>query len=209
MIRVLIVSRSPSMRAGIQALLTVRSDMSVVGAIADTNLDVTPPLGGFDVVLLDGAASLQVETIAALAGDGPGIVLLGPDPSELASIAALAGRAWSYLPREATDEQLWSAVHAVANGLIAIDEELAHHLLAPAAREPGPFGGSPQEALTSREREVLDLVARGLANKMIAQELSISEHTVKFHVAAILGKLGAASRTEAVHLAMRRGLLAL
>ncbi|MBW3634805.1 MAG: response regulator transcription factor, partial [Chloroflexi bacterium] len=63
------------------------------------------------------------------------------------------------------------------------------------------------ETLTTREREVLQLVAEGLPNKAIARELSISEHTAKFHVGSLLGKLGAASRTEAVTLATRRGIL--
>ena len=67
----------------------------------------------------------------------------------------------------------------------------------------------PQEPLTARERQVIELLAEGMANKAIAARLGISDQTVKFHVAAIIGKLGAANRTEAVRLAVRRGLIAL
>ena len=66
-----------------------------------------------------------------------------------------------------------------------------------------------EEALTPREIQVLELLAEGLANKAIAERLSISDQTVKFHVAAILGKLGVANRTEAVRVAVRRGLIAM
>ena len=84
---------------------------------------------------------------------------------------------------------------------------MARSLFAGAAA-PQP-GGSGSEALTPRELEVLRLLAQGLPSKTIAGRLAISEHTVKFHVGAIMGKLGAASRTEAVTLAIRRGLVAL
>jgi DNA-binding NarL/FixJ family response regulator len=68
---------------------------------------------------------------------------------------------------------------------------------------------SPEEPLTLREREVLEMLSRGLSNKMIARRLSISEHTVKFHVSSIYTKLGAASRTDAVSRGVRRGLITL
>jgi NarL family two-component system response regulator YdfI len=68
---------------------------------------------------------------------------------------------------------------------------------------------SPDEALTTREREVLELLSRGLPNKLIARRLQISEHTVKFHVSSIYTKLGATSRTDAVSRGVRRGLITL
>jgi DNA-binding NarL/FixJ family response regulator len=80
------------------------------------------------------------------------------------------------------------------------------------ARDPGPIAPSdeePGEALTPREREVLELLAHGLSNRQIADALAISEHTAKFHVASVSAKLGASSRTEAVRLGVRRGLIAL
>jgi len=80
------------------------------------------------------------------------------------------------------------------------------YLIAPVRREPS---GPTVESLTLRESQVLDLLAKGMANKMIASRLAISDETVKFHLAAIFGKLGASNRTDAVRLAIRRGLVSL
>jgi DNA-binding NarL/FixJ family response regulator len=100
-------------------------------------------------------------------------------------------------------DEFLEAVRRVAARGTAIDPEVVGQLMG-RRRERDPL-----EELTPREREVLALMAEGLANKQIAQRLRISEHTVKFHVAAILAKLGAASRTEAGYVAARRGLIAL
>jgi DNA-binding NarL/FixJ family response regulator len=108
------------------------------------------------------------------------------------------------LPRSAPISTLASALHAAANNLVVLDPRSASSILVPAT-------GMPQvsEPLTAREREVLQLMAQGMPNKSIARELAISEHTVKFHVNAILSKFGAQSRTEAVVLASRAGLVML
>lgn len=108
-----------------------------------------------------------------------------------------------------------AAVVAVAQGLVVMDPAVARSLMvAPGGvGAPGAVGAAARAAatspLTEREQDVLQLVASGLPNKGIALRLGISEHTVKFHVGSILGKLGAASRTEAVTLAVRTGLLPL
>jgi two-component system, NarL family, nitrate/nitrite response regulator NarL len=124
---------------------------------------------------------------ADLATDGPG----------------LSGAPVAYLPSDVDAAALTAAVRAAATGLIVLDPTVA-----------GATGvhthartSESAETLTAREREVLMLVAEGLPNKAIARELGISEHTAKFHVGSLLGKLGAASRTEAVTLATRRGIL--
>jgi len=98
----------------------------------------------------------------------------------------------------------YQAGTAAALGLVTLDEEVAD------AMRPRPaVAGGLHESLTPREREVLQLLSQGLANRRIAETLGIAERTVKFHVNAILGKLGAQSRTEAVAVAMRLGLVAL
>jgi DNA-binding NarL/FixJ family response regulator len=96
-------------------------------------------------------------------------------------------------------------LQAVADGFLVLspEESAAIQTDAGALREPT----EAIETLTTREKEVLQKIANGLANKEIAVRLNISEHTVKFHVASILGKLGASSRTEAVTIGMRRGLI--
>jgi DNA-binding NarL/FixJ family response regulator len=108
------------------------------------------------------------------------------------------------LPRSAPIATLVSALHAAANHLVILDPASATSVLVPANGLPDAL-----ETLTSREQEVLQLMAQGMANKSIARALAISEHTVKFHVNAILGKFGAQSRTEAVVMASRAGLVLL
>jgi two-component system nitrate/nitrite response regulator NarL len=101
-----------------------------------------------------------------------------------------------------------ATVRTVATGLTVLDPSLISELSALlVARTSGNTVG--EESLTPRETEVLQLLAGGLPNKSIAAQLGISEHTAKFHVSAVLSKLGAASRTEAVTTAARRGLLLL
>lgn len=218
MLRVFVVSPLPAVRAGLRALLSGAEDCRVVGEGADveaagaTALDVAP-----DVLVVDATPDFDVREIAEVTAPGHGVwapraIILGPVANDARLPAEMPGRAWGYLSRQSSAEQLVAAVRAVGHGLMAVDPGVGSHLLS----QPSPFGmpadsqlGTEGEELTGREREVLQLVALGLANKHIARRLGISEHTVKFHVAAILAKLGAASRTEAVHLGTRRGLVAL
>jgi DNA-binding NarL/FixJ family response regulator len=122
-----------------------------------------------------------------------------------------AGLAFGALPRDASPEEIIAAVTAVASGLTALDRRMAAATLAAVERPraASAITSVSEEPLTAREREVLQLLAQGIPNKQIAQRLHISEHTVKFHVSAIMTKLNAASRTEAVTTAARRGLLLL
>jgi DNA-binding NarL/FixJ family response regulator len=105
------------------------------------------------------------------------------------------------LQRDASADRLAAASVAVASGLAAFDPDALRALLAPSSGERG--------VLSAREHEVLELVADGLSNKLIADRLGVSEHTVKFHVRSLLDKLGADTRADAVARAARRGLLSL
>jgi DNA-binding NarL/FixJ family response regulator len=132
----------------------------------------------------------------------PAILALSDDPARFWTSAFRALGLRASLPLWATAEELAAAVRAVHTGLV---------VLHPAALEPSTAGDPPGTAgapLTAREREILELMADGASNRIIAARLAISRHTVKFHVASILAKLGATSRTEAVALALRGGLLA-
>jgi DNA-binding NarL/FixJ family response regulator len=136
---------------------------------------------------------------------GPCVLLAG-SPAEFSALSNAGGKPRAYLLKEATGPELAAAVRAVAHGLIVLDPAVA--ALAPFP--PGAAEALPETAsLTSREIDVLRLVAQGLPNKAIALQLGISEHTVKFHVGTVLGKLDAASRSEAVALAVRAGVLPL
>jgi DNA-binding NarL/FixJ family response regulator len=131
---------------------------------------------------------------------------------DVAQAAEAHGVAFGVLPREATPEEITASLTAVAGGLVVLDRRVAGELLAAGERIPAPVTEAPEtvgEPLTARELDVLQLLAQGLPNKIIANRLRISEHTAKFHVSSIMTKLGAASRTEAVTLAARRGLLIL
>ncbi|MFN8632764.1 MAG: response regulator transcription factor [Chloroflexota bacterium] len=209
-VAVVVFSALTTVRAGLAALLASDPGLQVVGEASDLNGRALASLDDdTDVVLLDAASAESIDnTVAMLEGLGPGLVVLGPTDAAGSLALSRPSFAWAFLPRDAGRERIVAALHAVAAGLIVLDPELSEQTLGNRVAGPLPDRGDPDD-LTTREREVLTLVAIGLTNKAISQRLSISDHTVKFHVAAILAKLGAESRTEAVHLAARRGLLTL
>ncbi len=211
-VRVLIAAEDPLARTGLANLLSVEPECTVVG---QTTLDVDVPsdiealhpdvvvwdLGWNSTEALDGLSDL-VESLSSPGKWGPAVLALVPDEA-LASEARRAG-ARGVLLRNVHAPQLVAAAVAVARGLVVTDVELAQD-----SGPRSPAGGPLAEGLTPREVEVLGLVAEGLPNKSIARRLDISEHTVKFHVNAIMGKLEAKSRTEAVTRATRLGLILL
>jgi DNA-binding NarL/FixJ family response regulator len=210
---VLVVARQPVARAGLRALLGGRAEVYAVGQAASVEdaIDLAQRLGPDAAMTSWGTGELE-EVLALAAGLHPlgtPLVLLAeaPDPRELAVAIGDAG-ARGVLSAEASPDEIAIALQAVSEGLLVLDPPLAALLAAhsPYASSPVDEAGEP---LSDREREVVELLALGLPNKTIARRLGISEHTVKFHVGSILAKLGAASRTEAVTRAARRGLIAL
>jgi NarL family two-component system response regulator YdfI len=138
----------------------------------------------------------------------PALLLLTDSSADLQAYTSLPLRAWGALPLDASEGELAAAVLALHEGLVVG----ALALMQPLSEQVMLTGGDIDllvEELTARETEVLQLLAYGLANKQIAYELEISEHTVKFHVSSIYTKLGATNRTEAVRLAVRLGLIVL
>lgn len=133
----------------------------------------------------------------------PAIIALCDDPAKFWTSASRTLGLRAALPLGATAEELAGAVRAVHAGLLVLHPEA----LVP-SRTPGGTAVTSGAPLTSREREIVELMADGANNRIIASRLAISRHTVKFHVASILAKLGARSRTEAVAMALRRGVLA-
>lgn len=209
MIDLLVVAAYPMVRAGLRALLEEAGDCAVVGQAASfaEAAELAARLAP-QVALVDAgtARGQDLDELAALAEEQPGLglVVLAEAGAERYLPPLSRGRV-GYLAREAAPDAILQAVRAVAAGLVVLDPQAAPSLTA----TPRLAVEAAAEPLTARELEVLALVAQGLPNKTIAQRLVISEHTVKFHVGAILGKLGAASRTEAVTLAARQGLLML
>ena len=212
MIRVFIVAASPLVRAGLQSILA-DSRIDLVGSAAHLEsisgqlVDTEP-----DVVLVETTADTYEESLNALedaevAQDHAVIVLSEQLKADCLSKALRAG-VRAVLPREVTPEQLRAALEAAAAGLVVVHPADLDNALPAAANMPAAVDELP-EPLTRREREVLQMLAAGLVNKEIAARLTISDHTVKFHVASILGKLGASTRTEAVSAGIRRGLVML
>lgn len=199
--RVLVVADDSLARAGLAALLNQRSNGMVTGQIAGDELASALALYRPDVIVWDLSAR-AIETENVRDAGAPVLALLS-DASDAARVLAAGAR--GILLRTASAEMIGSAVTALAEGLTVIDPIFAP-VLFPARDQ---FPAEPVEELTLRELQVLRLMAEGQSNKMIARELGISEHTVKFHINAILGKLNAQSRTEAVVRATRLGLILL
>ena len=206
-LRVLVCGPDLLARVGLAALLNTLPDVTVVGQVAPDDLSTTPPpVYQPDVMLWDAGwqPQSQVEAVTDAVAAGYRIVLLLPDPD--AARLHQSGGAHGLLLRTNEGATLAAALRAVACGLMVFDPPITPLLSAPPTRAAEAY---PVEALTPREQEVLQGLAQGLSNKLIARQLAISEHTVKFHVNAILGKLGAQSRTDAVVRATRAGLLLL
>lgn len=211
-IRVLIVASSPLARAGLAALLGGQAGLRVIGQVADDpDLPESVEIYRPDVVVWDMGWETRerVERLAEVGTTRNPVLALVADKREAAEglRALLNAGARGILLQDANAEQLAAALYAIARGLVVLDESLIE--LSPQMALPPPAASETVEMLTPREAEVLYLIAEGLPNKTIASRLNISEHTVKFHVNAILTKLGAQSRTEAVVRATRLGLIAL
>ena len=197
--RIFIVAQAPLARAGLRAML--EDDGTGMLVVGEAGSFAGPGLSAADVVVVAGDEALE----EAETGDGTqGILLLSHDYRSVPILRALAPSGWGIVAPDAPAEDLSAVIAPVARGFVILPRTMSEQLL----------GGTVtleelDESLTAREREVLDLLGRGLSNKMIGRELSISEHTVKFHVSSVYAKLGASNRTEALSLGARHGLISL
>ena len=216
--RVLVVAQSAVVRAGLESLIAGSSGLELAGSssiLMPDDFARQVENSGAEVVLVELGAHDEKAFHALLAileeGTSVAVVVL----SEMAESArwqeALRTGVRAILPHEATPHEIFAAVEAAAAGLVVLESTMVESLLDEAAspRRALQPTESQDEALTPREIEVLGMMAEGSGNKQIAFRLGISEHTVKFHVASIFAKLGASSRTEAVTLGVRRGLVML
>jgi DNA-binding NarL/FixJ family response regulator len=180
------------------------ADLLVVGEVG-LSAGTAPPLTGADVVLVADEELLE-ETALSVSEDGTqSLLLLSEDEDTASRLRTMSLRGWGVVPPDAPSEELGAAVAAVAQGLAVLPKTLAERLL----DEPAAAVEELSEPLTARESEVLDLLGHGLSNKMIARELHISEHTVKFHISSLYSKLGVSNRAEAVSQGARHGLISL
>jgi two-component system, NarL family, response regulator YdfI len=201
-IRVLVGSLSSAVRAALENVIRSSLTLEFAGVVDPDLLSVSNIYA--DVLLLDVLDSDDNDSVELAGLAIPVVLLLDDTDSTLVNLALRSGIRGA-ISRDATPQEIEGAVNAVASGLVVITPGSLVKLLPDAA----PFAEDLAESLTERELEVLDLLAEGLSNKLIAHGLTISEHTVKTHVASIFAKLGASSRTEAVSQAIRRGLVML
>lgn len=227
---VFIIAASDVVRAGLTVLIEADARFTVAGGAADSR--ELPTLDRAerpapDVVVVDAERQTEesLDALRALAdeaweeGGAPALVVIGDDEVEWVRDALRAGVVRALLPRGASGGEIVAAVEAVSAGLFAFGADALAALLSatprasdePAAaqtsEEEPPPAGAELDALTLREREVLDMLAEGLSNKEIAWRMKISGHTVKFHVASIFAKLHVSTRTEAVTHGIRKGLI--
>lgn len=209
-IRILLADDHPVVRDGLVAILSTQPDFEVVGEAGNGRSavqlvqELKPDLILLDLEMpeMDGVETLQI--LRANNSDVRVIVFTAFDTDERILTAVQAG-AQGYLLKGIPRQDLFNAIRVVHGGGSLLQPIIASKLLRQVSQEPE----SPIETLTPRELEVLELLAQGLQNKEIAVKLVISERTVKFHVSAILNKLDAGNRTEAVAVAAQCGLIKL
>lgn len=195
---VVVISDDPLVRSGLASLLQGQGIASASAQSLTAAADATAEVAVWD---LGGSAAEVPDRLEELQSSRHTVIALLPDATHAASAYAAGAR--GLLLRDADGEALAGALAAARAGLVVADPIVAEALVP--TREPI----EPGLDLTPRESEVLGHLSSGLSNKEIALKMGISDHTVKFHVNAILQKLGASTRTEAVVSAARRGLITL
>jgi two-component system, NarL family, response regulator DegU len=219
--QVLIISQQFLFRQGIEHAFTGIGDIALCGIIDITN-DVLSTIDSLapDVVLvdIDGANDNRLTLVKKIKQRSPNIavIILSSNPSDDQLFQVLKAQAAAYLSKEVAPEQLFEVVRRVANGEHPINESLTtrpkvaeqvlHQFQELSRRSEAEEIISP---LTPREMEILNQMGQGHLNKQIANELGISEQTIKNHVTSILRKLNVNARTEAVVVAIKQGLITL
>lgn len=205
-IRILIADDHPIVRDGLEAVLATQVDFRVIGSAANGR-EVLEILAGqpADILLLDLEMPVMdgVDTVRALqkAGNAVRIIAFTVYDSDERIIAAVKAGAHGYLLKGTPREEIFQAIREVNAGKSLLQPLVASKLLQHIREDP--------LHLTARELEVLGLLGKGLTNREIAGILKISERTVKFHLSSIFGKLDVENRTEAVSVAVQRGIIAL
>lgn len=210
--RVLIAAASAARRAELERIVQDDSSLLVAGSVTHLSALAQRATGlGSDVVLMDVAESdTQLPSVSvALQKAEAATVVLVDDPGANWTRKALRAGALGILPRNAPPSEIHSAIHAARRGLLLVEPELLREILATDSQRATDADVELVEELTDREIEVLRMLAEGFSNKEIASRMGISDHTVKFHISSILSKLEASSRTEAVTMGIRKGLILL
>ena len=204
-IRIAVAATSAIRRAGLESIIRSQAEFHLAGSFGtvaslvsfarSTDLDVI-------VIDTDSIRDLLLEPTS------DAVIVLLTEVTEARSISRLLrSGVRAILSRESDPDDVLSAIYASYDGLVLLSTPTAESLAAVYGDQPLEVEDELSEEITSRETDVLRMLAEGLVNKEIAARLGISEHTVKFHISSILDKLGASTRTEAVTLGIRRGLI--
>ena len=223
MIRVAIVAESAVHRAGLASVIGAEPDVRIIatstrhdaerlsadGLFGLADVDVVIVVPGREPESAFSGVSRDASDLDAPRGAATMVLLEELETTD--ALDAYAAGASAVLAIDASAEELRAALRAVAAGLTVFPSGVSGHLLVSARRVASDSRGRPAStaSLTSREREVLTLLAQGLANKVIASRLGITEHTVKTHIAAVYEKLDARNRAEVLVAAARQGLVML
>jgi two-component system, NarL family, response regulator YdfI len=211
-IRVSISATSAIRRAGLESIIANSTTTKLVGSMYGLD-NLSRHLRQFDtdVLLADlDRADLTLVTRSPELDDERGavnIVALVDEPESAWVIRALRAGVKAILSRSAPAEDILYAIQSAFSGLIVLEPVVTENLLRRLRPVLDDVGPAFSEALTTREIQILQMLAEGVSNKAIAARLKISEHTVKFHISSVLSKMGAISRTEAVTRGIRNGLI--
>ena len=219
---VFIVASSPIARAGLEAVLTNDERLIITESAAEISAapSVFSPAQAAEVLLINVEREKDFNDLLRFLSDDSesnetdfpfAVALFSAEFQTAANLSdALQNNLRGALPHDASAGEIVQAVKAVAQNLTVLSPEFTEMFLsADESKVSSSIGDDSIEKLTAREMQVLELLAEGESNKRIANVLNISEHTVKFHVASVFGKLGATTRTEVVTTALRRGLILL
>ncbi len=214
-ISVLVAATDNIVRAGLLALVSAHLELTVVGSAIGTDTltalveELQPDVVLLELELDDDQSIAEKLLLLGLVQQVSAVVILVNAPQSEWTIEAIRSGVQAVLPRRAEDEEIVAAILAARAGLIVLHPDVVDSLVGFPPLVVRELPDLPLVALTPREIEVLNMMAEGLGNKFIARRLGISEHTVKFHVSSIFTKLNAKSRTEAVTLGARQGLIML
>jgi NarL family two-component system response regulator YdfI len=204
-IRIAVVATSAVRRAGLESVVRLHPEFQLAGSFgAVASLVSFARSVELDVIVID---SDSIHDLLLAPKPDAAIVLLTEVTDARSISRLLRSGVRAILSRENDPDDILSAIYAAYDGLVLLSTPTAESLAAVYGDQPLEVEDELSEEITSRETDVLRMLAEGLVNKDIAARLGISEHTVKFHISSILDKLGASTRTEAVTQGIRRGLI--